>query len=880
MTTLPPTRASGRCWRHWVRHIRRWLRATRLLRRAASVSLALVLATTALISAASIGSAKTTSAANTGTWTLIWTAGSGSSNGTLLIITANNVTEQAAVKLNGRATQVNLIHGSATLTLAASSDQQLTPDNGSQVVLINEDSQPTVPLQISSLPAPPPLPACTPPPTSSSSFGPTSPASVLQSPTSTATASTCSAPGTTPHPHLTVPLPRGIVIPAPPPAPALSPFDTPSTFSPSLATTLGLIYTRDISNNLQVLQTASSTVQGTLHTAKGIAIGVKVAACAQGSDVQTCLQDRAAKTLRETLMGDAEDQLTLAKQSQAAAIAARTTAQSQADLSYQQAITEAEQSTQFRTSAQTLTLSLEHTDGVEAKTQVLLQIEDLNTQAADAAQAATLSRGQATQYQTQADLAQADAEQAAAQIKAAGAEIDQIKTEDNLTLEAKYSAGVAHADGQQEVAQGQAESRAQGNGTTVSENDGVVKIGTDSQEAPPSQVSGTLGDATIGGTEDVIQTAAGVPVSVAPDAAGSPALAVNSVVDVSAVGDISGVAAEEKITPPSAAPQEAIAIDGSEELAAATTFSRADGALGVIEHLGKGVAVVGIVLSAAIIVSQIASGNDRAASGTVAGAVVGFVAGEAAWGLATSALLLFTPAAPVVIVFAVGFAVSVAVGWFASDIGNAAGESLFSWLSNLEGNGGDVYAPDIFVSNKTGKPYPLRISVTAGAVYDVIPPWINRTWTVVAEPNSTFATTSSTVPMLHYQVHDVWGWQTTAGWTIDRSNVGSWAAATLPRYGFSASATAQFTATWAPILTGTGAITIYPQTGAVVNRQAPLTILGHAATLRRVWFYITPAMATPPISPTMVDSTAGALDVQEWGVVLANGSDTTGASLP
>jgi hypothetical protein len=172
------------------------------------------------------------------------------------------------------------------------------------------------------------------------------------------------------------------------------------------------------------------------------------------------------------------------------------------------------------------------------------------------------------------------------------------------------------------------------------------------------------------------------------------------------------------------------------------------------------------------------------------------------------------------------------------------------------------------VTNATGSPAAVQLSLRTSGTFDVSPPWNAGTWNVVAEPDGSLAMDGARLSHLHYDLQTVSGWQRQTGWRISRQEFPTWARRVLPMYGFSPAAVDGFIRAWAGLEQGSGDLDVYPQPRTLVDRLEPMQVQPASASSRRVWFLFSqvggasvPQPAQPQASP------AGPIDVQEWGVV-------------
>jgi hypothetical protein len=260
--------------------------------------------------------------------------------------------------------------------------------------------------------------------------------------------------------------------------------------------------------------------------------------------------------------------------------------------------------------------------------------------------------------------------------------------------------------------------------------------------------------------------------------------------------------------------------------------------------------------------------------------------GDFAAGLAMLVILLLT--APVLglatggLGFVVLFLVWAGVTW--------AGPPLVKWLaewlygkavgddSNIESPFADLFAPDIYVTNTTGRAEVVRLQLDTVGAFDINPPWDSGTWNVIADPDGWLEADGARWSHLHYQLKTVAGWQRETGWRISRQDFAAWARRTLPLYGFSPAAVEGFVQAWSGLEQGDGDLDVFPQSRATVDRLGPLTIQPSTVSSRRVWFLFAPAegeSAPRPLEPHAEPSAA--IDVQEWGVVFDPGAYLAGS---
>jgi hypothetical protein len=208
---------------------------------------------------------------------------------------------------------------------------------------------------------------------------------------------------------------------------------------------------------------------------------------------------------------------------------------------------------------------------------------------------------------------------------------------------------------------------------------------------------------------------------------------------------------------------------------------------------------------------------------------------------------------------------------------------LVSWAvaTILEAIFADLFAPDIYVDNATGRDVDVGVRLATQGTHDVRPAWSGGAgvWNATAHSDGTLTVGGAAVGQLHYQLLGPVPFQRSAGWVVPRTGFVQWARAVLPRYGFDAQAVAGFISSWAELADGGGSIDIYPQTGALLDRLEPLAVTSSAGvpSVRRVWFVISPAVTGPqPAPPQVVDLPHAAIDVEEWGILLDRGADPVG----
>lgn len=306
-----------------------------------------------------------------------------------------------------------------------------------------------------------------------------------------------------------------------------------------------------------------------------------------------------------------------------------------------------------------------------------------------------------------------------------------------------------------------------------------------------------------------------------------------------------------------------------EDLSSATWWGRAARFGDVLGLLGVGVSCI---QGGYEIVNQHNYKQGVYDLGQAVGAALSFEA--VGWGMAIGGALGDGPG---LIVGAVaGFAVGAAMPWLVGHAAEAVGGILahtFHWPWGSEANAANVYAPDIFFVNHTGRRLSLSITESGPGTYNVRPAWTHsHRWQGILLRSGRFRLIqqSKSTPYLHYEASGLGLWQTTRGWIIPADHFASWASTTLAQYGFPKRAIVHFIARWSALSKERGWLAIYPQTApSTLDVMAPLRVTP-TVPIHRVWFAVQvlhragpwPPMAAPAIHP----SAPGPVSVWEWGV--------------
>ncbi len=311
--------------------------------------------------------------------------------------------------------------------------------------------------------------------------------------------------------------------------------------------------------------------------------------------------------------------------------------------------------------------------------------------------------------------------------------------------------------------------------------------------------------------------------------------------------------------------------DGSNSAARSSFISRVGGpVLKVVDIGGRVLGWAGFGLGIFNVAVDIGHSDYPAAlhagADTAWGALLLFGGSSAIADTIGTVALALAPAAPAVVVVAVAFVAIVLVSWAVSVII----EALFN----------NLFAPDIYVDNSTGRDQRVAVQLATQGTHDVRPAWSGPagSWSGTAHSDGTLTVGGIATGQLHYQLLGPAPFQRLAGWQVPRAGFADWARATLPRYGFDAQAVSGFVSAWSELGAGDGAIDIYPQTGALLDRLEPLTATSSAGvpSVRRVWFVVAPAGAQPPAAPVVIDGAHAPIDIEEWGMFLDRGADPVG----
>jgi hypothetical protein len=481
-----------------------------------------------------------------------------------------------------------------------------------------------------------------------------------------------------------------------------------------------------------------------------------------------------------------------------------------------------------------------------------------------------------------------------------------VNADQNATAQAENQV-TAEQDLGTESTAGDVQARASGETGTVSQvgDTQTVQVNanqtpdpgvTDVQEASMAQTTATCNDVTPGWCSELKASTTGPcdpgehgcgfapsdqPVSaVEPSgqvetAAGSQLPdQVNEYVDQPGAGQSSTVATEEDIGATTTSP---LPGEADTSLLDVSSYAKVGS---VLKGAGDAMTGFGIVYGTVTTFNDLANGDYRGAGATALSTGLNVYTGMALEpvDVAIMEVSVGLGDGPGIVVGIVGvvlvnYGASQVVGWVSSAVANAVGD-CFAWL---ESHLFDIYAPDIFVRNRTGEAQNIGISVQPEHTYDVSPPFsaaAQGNWVVTASPGGELAMGTKHLSELHYELTTTANWQYATGWTVPRSRFDSWARATLAAYGFSERATDQFLVTWSAFASGGGSLTIYPQEGALVQSLEPMTVTPSGLPKLRVWFVISPAVRGRLTAPIVPPDPAGRapLEVQEWGVVPLPGS--------
>jgi len=220
----------------------------------------------------------------------------------------------------------------------------------------------------------------------------------------------------------------------------------------------------------------------------------------------------------------------------------------------------------------------------------------------------------------------------------------------------------------------------------------------------------------------------------------------------------------------------------------------------------------------------------------------------------------------VVAVVALNVGAGAGVTWVSQEL--SAG--VFAGIAWLESSLFDIYAPDVFVDNATGRTQDLEVSVGTQGTYDVRPGFTDAargSWSVASEPAGGLVVGGVPVADLHYEMSTAARWQYARGWTVPRAGFAQWAASTLAAYGFDRTAIGSFERTWSGFALGGGDLAVYPQSGALLQSVEPMRVSPPSASVGRVWFVVEPSPGGHLVPPVIAPRQRRALDVEEWGVV-------------
>lgn len=200
-------------------------------------------------------------------------------------------------------------------------------------------------------------------------------------------------------------------------------------------------------------------------------------------------------------------------------------------------------------------------------------------------------------------------------------------------------------------------------------------------------------------------------------------------------------------------------------------------------------------------------------------------------------------------------------------MGGGASDFPAQFLADLEAPFATVYAPDLFLHNRTRDPVTLVIAIRGSGVYDVRPAWVHDSWEIVARPGRSLLVNGHATSYLHYETTVAAPWQTTTGWVVSRQDFAQWAERTLVAYGFDAAAREVFLQRWQSLGKGIGFLAIYPQPTATIDRVAPLAMLRGNVPVMRVWFLIEASGPGMHLRAPLVAHSTAPVQLQEWGVI-------------
>ena len=316
-------------------------------------------------------------------------------------------------------------------------------------------------------------------------------------------------------------------------------------------------------------------------------------------------------------------------------------------------------------------------------------------------------------------------------------------------------------------------------------------------------------------------------------------------------------------------------VDTSEAAAQSSFLSKVATGLKWVDRAGKVLGWAGMAIGAVNIVADVGNGDypaalhagaDTAWGGMLlfgGSAAIADTVSSVAAALLPEVVLAAVPAAPAIIAFVAVILVALVVSFIL--------EAIFA----------DLFAPDIYVDNATGRDQRVTVQLATQGTHDVRPAWTSAAglWNATAHPNGSLTVGGASTAELHYQLLGPAPFQRSAGWVVPRTGFAQWARTTLPRYGFDAQAVAGFVSSWAELAAGGGSIDISPQSGPLLDRLEPLAVTSSAgaASVRRVWFVISPAQAGQQVAtPQVVDVPHSPIDVEEWGILLDRGADPVG----